>query len=171
MARGKNRLVSFQEALGARLRMAAAQPKRESRLAVRIADQNVLLDLADIAEVAQISQIAPVPFAKNWFLGIANVRGTLYAVSDLSAWMQGGRRSVVTAATRVVLLGQRLARLRTGVMVDRVIGLRLLDSMRTEAQVELAPWERARLTDADGIVWREADLGKLVEQQEFLQVV
>jgi hypothetical protein len=78
---------------------------------------------------------------------------------------------VVTAATRVVLLGQRLARLRTGVMVDRVIGLRLLDSMRTEAQVELAPWERARLTDADGIVWREADLGKLVEQQEFLQVV
>jgi twitching motility protein PilI len=171
MARERNRLVSFQEALGARLRMAAAQPKRESRLAVRVADQNMLLDLADIAEVAQINQIAPVPFAKSWFLGIANVRGTLYAVSDLSAWMHDGRRSALTAATRVVLLGQRLARLRTGIMVDRVVGLRLLDSMRAESSEALAPWERARLVDADGIVWREADLGKLAEQQEFLQVV
>ncbi len=171
MARDKNRLVSFQEALGQRLRLAAAQPKRESRLAVRVAEHNLLLDLGDIAEVAQINQFSPVPFAKSWFLGIANVRGTLYAVSDLSAWMQGSRRSAMTAATRVVLLGQRLARLRTAVMVDRVVGLRLLDSMKPQPEVELAAWEKARLTDADGIVWREADLSKLVEQQEFLQVV
>jgi twitching motility protein PilI len=171
MARDRNRLVSFQEALGARLRMAAAQPKRESRLAVRVADYNVLLDLGDIAEVAQITQFASVPFAKSWFLGIANVRGTLYAVSDVSAWMQGGRRTAVTAATRVVLLGQRLAKLRTAIMVDRVVGLRLLDAMRPMADADLAAWEKTRLTDADGIVWREADLGKLVEQQEFLQVV
>jgi twitching motility protein PilI len=171
MARDRNRLVSFQEALGQRLRLAAAQPKRESRLAVRVADQNLLLDLGDIAEVSQIAQFTSVPFAKAWFLGIANVRGTLYAVSDLPAWMQGGRRSAMTAASRVVLLGQRLARLRTAIMVDRVIGLRLLDSMKAQTDVALAPWEKNRLTDADGIVWREADLGKLVEQQEFLQVV
>jgi twitching motility protein PilI len=171
MARDRNRLVSFQEALGARLRLAAAQPKRESRLAVRVAEHNLLLDLGDIAEVAQISTFTSVPFAKQWFLGIANVRGTLYAVTDVSAWMQGSKRSAMTAATRVVLLGQRLARLRTALMVDRVVGLRLLDAMKPQADVALAPWEKNRLTDADGIVWREADLGKLVEQQEFLQVV
>jgi hypothetical protein len=56
-------------------------------------------------------------------------------------------------------------------MVDRVVGLRLLDAMKLQADVELAPWEKNRLTDVDGIVWREADLGRLVEQQEFLQVV
>jgi twitching motility protein PilI len=171
MARDRNRLVSFQEALGARLRLAAAQPKRESRLAVRIAEHNLLLDLGDIAEVAQIATYTAVPFAKQWFLGIANVRGTLYAVTDVSAWMQGGRRSAATAATRVVLLGQRLARLRTGLMVDRVVGLRLLEAMKPQPDAFLAPWEKARLTDADGIVWREADLSKLVEQPEFLQVV
>lgn len=171
MARDRNRLVSFQEALGARLKLAAAQPKRESRLAVRVADQNLLLDLGDIAEVAQIGHFTSVPFSKQWFLGIANVRGTLYAVSDLSAWMQGGKRSATTAATRVVLLGQRLARLRTAVMVDRVIGLRLLDSMKTAGDATLAAWERNRFIDADGIVWREADLARLVEQQDFLQVV
>jgi twitching motility protein PilI len=171
MARDRNRLVSFQEALGARLRLAAAQPKRESRLAVRVAEHNLLLDLGDIAEVAQISNFTAVPFAKQWFMGIANVRGTLYSVTDMSSWMQGGRRSAMTAATRVVLLGQRLARLRTALMVDRVVGLRLLDAMKLDAEAILAPWEKNRLTDADGIVWREADLGKLVEQQEFLQVV
>jgi twitching motility protein PilI len=136
-----------------------------------VAEHNLLLDLGDIAEVAQISNFTSVPFAKQWFLGIANVRGTLYAVTDVSAWMQGGRRSAMTAATRVVLLGQRLARLRTALMVDRVVGLRLLDAMKLQADVELAPWEKNRLTDVDGIVWREADLGRLVEQQEFLQVV
>jgi twitching motility protein PilI len=171
MARDRNRLVSFQEALGARLRLAAAQPKRESRLAVRVAEHNLLLDLGDIAEVAQITQFTSVPFAKSWFLGIANVRGTLYAVSDLPAWMHGGRRSATTTATRVVLLGQRLARLRTALLVDRVVGLRLLEAMRPTGDATLASWEKARLTDADGIVWREADLSKLVEQTEFLQVV
>ncbi|MDC6711194.1 chemotaxis protein CheW, partial [Leclercia adecarboxylata] len=73
-----------------------------------------------------MAAVTAVPFTKAWFLGVTNVRGTLYAVSDMAAWLLG-RRTPQSDAVRVVLLGQRLARLRTAIMVERVVGLRLLD--------------------------------------------
>jgi twitching motility protein PilI len=170
MARDRNRLLNFQEALGKRLKQAAAQPKRDSRLAVVAGDRHLLLDLADIAEVAPLSPLTPVPFTKSWFLGVANVRGTLYAVSDFAAWFLD-RKSSVKDSSRVVLLGQRLARLRTAVLVDRVVGLRLLDDMSAMSNIKLSSWEAAAWQDKDGTAWYEIDLGKLVVNSEFLQVV
>jgi twitching motility protein PilI len=170
MARDRNRLLNFQAALGQRLKQAAAQPKRDSRLAVFAANQHFLLDLADVAEVAPVAAVTPVPFTKSWFLGVTNVRGTLYAVSDMAAWILG-RRTTSSDAMRVVLLGQRLARLRTAIMVERVVGLRLLDDMVGIPDAELRPWEKSAWRDKDGTAWHEIDLANLVMDSDFLQVV
>lgn len=170
MARDRNRLLNFQAALGERLRLAAAQPKRDSRLAVVVGDRGMLLELDQIAEVAPVTPITSVPFTKSWFLGVANIRGTLYAVSDLASWLLG-KKSGVRDSSRVVLLGQRLARLRTAVLVDRVVGLRLLDDMERGSDDTLAEWELAVWKDRDGMAWYEVDLGKLVANDGFLQVV
>ncbi len=170
MARDRNRLLNFQAALGQRLKQAAAQPKRDSRLAVYAANKHFLLDLADVAEVAPVSAVTPVPFTRAWFLGVTNVRGTLYAVSDMAAWLLG-RRTPSNDATRVVLLGQRLARLRTAIMVERVVGLRLLDDMVSIPNEPLRTWEKSAWRDKDGTAWYEIDLASLVMDNEFLQVV
>lgn len=170
MARDRNRLRDFQEALASRLRQAAELPQRQSRLAVQVGDRGMLLNLDDISEVAPVAALTPVPLTHPWFLGVTNVRGTLYAVSDMAIWL-GMHVTSDIAAKRLILLGQRLSRVRAGIVVTRVVGLRLLDEMTAHDVHSGKAWEIAHYTDKDGINWTELDLERLATDAEFVQVV
>lgn len=170
MARDRNRLRDFQQALAQRLRLAAELPQRQSRLAVQVGDRGYLLNLDDISEVAPIGQVTPVPLTQSWFMGVTNVRGTLYAVSDFAAWL-GLHFTSDIGARRLILLGQRLGKQRSGLVVTRVVGLRLLDEMKPHDTLPRRPWESASWLDRDGVGWIEVDLEQLASDAEFLQVV
>lgn len=170
MARDRNRLREFQEGLAKRLRQAAELPQRQSRLAIQAGDRGYLLDLDDVSEVAPIAVIAPAPLTQPWFLGVTNVRGTLYAVSDLALWL-GLHVTSDLNAKRLILLGQRLGKVRAGLVVTRVVGLRLLDEMKAHDAPLKRAWESASWLDRDGVGWIEVDLEKLANDAEFLQVV
>jgi twitching motility protein PilI len=170
LARDRNRLRDFQQALAQRLRLAAEQPQRQSRLAVQVGDRGYLLNLDDISEVAPISLVTPVPLTQAWFLGVTNVRGTLYAVSDFAAWLGLNFTSDI-GARRLILLGQRLGKHRAGLVVTRVVGLRLLDEMSPHTTSLWRDWESASWLDRDGVGWIEVDLGQLASDVDFLQVV
>ncbi len=170
MARDRNRLRDFQQALAQRLRLAAELPQRQSRLAVQVGDRGYLLNLDDISEVAPIGQVTPVPLTQSWFMGVTSVRGTLYAVSDFAAWL-GLHSTSDIGARRLVLLGQRLGKQRAGLVVTRVVGLRLLDEMKAHDASLGRAWESASWLDRDGVGWIEVDLEKLASDVEFLQVV
>ena len=170
MARDRNRLRDFQEGLAKRLRQAAELPQRQSRLAVLVGDRGYLLNLDDVSEVAPLSEIAPAPLTQPWFLGVTNVRGALYAVSDFAMWMRLHITSDLNAR-RLILLGQRLGKVRAGLVVTRVVGLRLLDEMKAHDAPLTRVWERASWLDRDGVGWIEVDLEKLATDAEFLQVV
>lgn len=170
MARDKNRLRDFQEALALRLRQATETPQRQSRLAVHVGDRGYLLDLDDIAEVSPVGAITSVPLTQPWFLGVTNVRGTLYAVSDFAVW-QGVHVTSDIGARRLILLGQRLGKVRAGLVVTRVVGLRLLDEMQAHNVALSKNWEKASWLDRDGVAWTEVDLERLANDAEFTQVV
>lgn len=170
MARDRNRLRDFQQALAQRLREAAELPQRQSRLAVQVGDRGYLLNLDDISEVAPIGQMTSVPLTQSWFVGVTNVRGTLYAVSDFAAWL-GLHFTSDIGARRLILLGQRLAKHRAGLIVTRVVGLRLLDEMTPREASLQRIWEHAAWVDRDGVGWIEVDLEQLASDAEFLQVV
>lgn len=170
MARDRNRLRDFQQALAHRLRLAAELPQRQSRLAVQVGDRGYLLNLDDISEVAPIGQVTSVPLTQSWFMGITNVRGTLYAVSDFAAWL-GLHFTSDIGARRLILLGQRLGKQRAGLVVTRVVGLRLLDEMKPHSELLRRAWESASWLDRDGVGWIEVDLEQLASDVEFLQVV
>ena len=170
MTRDRNRLRDFQEGLAKRLRQAAELPQRQSRLAVLVGDRGYLLNLDDVSEVAPLSEIAPAPLTQPWFLGVTNVRGALYAVSDFAMWMRLHTTSDLNAR-RLILLGQRLGKVRAGLVVTRVVGLRLLDEMKAHDAPLKRVWERASWLDRDGVGWIEVDLEKLATDAEFLQVV
>jgi len=170
VARDRNRLREFQEALALRLRQATESPGRQSRLAVQVGERRFLLNLDDVSEVAPVGEITAVPLTQPWFLGVTNVRGTLYAVSDMAAWLKLRITSDVNAR-RLILLGQRLSKSRAGVVVTRVIGLRLLDEMTARDITLDRPWEKACWLDRDGVEWTEIDLGQLAADADFLRVV
>ena len=170
MARDRNRLRDFQEGLAKRLRQAAELPQRQSRLAVQVGDRGYLLNLDDVSEVSPLGLIAPAPLTQPWFLVVTNVRGTLYAVSDFALWL-GLHVTSDLNAKRLILLGQRLGKVRAGLVVTRVVGLRLLDEMRAHDAPLKRAWESASWQDQDGVGWVEVDLEKLAVDGEFLQVV
>ena len=170
MARDRNRLRDFQEGLAKRLRQAAELPQRQSRLAIQVAERGYLLNLDDVSEVAPLTEITSAPLTQPWFLGVTNVRGALYAVSDFALWM-GLHVTSDLNARRLILLGQRLGKVRAGLVVTRVVGLRLLDEMRTHDAPLKRAWESASWLDRDGVGWIEVDLAKLSVDADFLQVV
>lgn len=170
MARDRNRLRDFQEGLAKRLRQAAELPQRQSRLAIQAGDRGYLLNLDDVSEVAPVTHITLAPLTQPWFLGVTNVRGTLYAVSDLALWL-GLHVTSDLNAKRLILFGQRLSKVRAGLVVTRVVGLRLLDEMKAHDTPLKRSWESASWVDRDGVGWLEVDLEKLAADAEFLQVV
>jgi len=162
-------LRAFQQALSERLKHKTAAQVDSLRLALVCADVSWLVRLGDTGEVLPMPQPVPVPLTKNWFLGVANIRGGLYGLIDFGAFMTG-KLTPRGVGARLVLMGARFSEIRAGLLVDRVLGLRnLTDFTPAEASVSL-PWAARAWRDKNGTEWRELDLARLAQDAEFLHV-
>ncbi|SFE44999.1 chemotaxis protein CheW [Nitrosomonas sp. Nm166] len=52
-------------------------------LGVTMGGKRYLIPMTEVNEVIPIPKLAYVPLTKPWFLGLANVRGNLYGITDL----------------------------------------------------------------------------------------
>ena len=165
-------LHKFQESLAARLREAAGEPVSTSRLGLQSGARNWMLKLEDAGEIVPVPDLTPVPLTKPWFLGLANVRGVLVSVVDLSRFV-GGPATLRTPEARIVLAADRY-QARAGILVDRMLGLRVIEHMKPveagAADASTRPsWSGADLQDGDGRHWTELEMQRLVSNDEFLQ--
>ena len=132
----------------------------ESRLACKI-DQ--------INEIIPVPASTPVPGAKPWIIGLANVRGSLLTVVDL-VWFLTGVRSPVTQRSR--LLASYLNKAPIGLMIDEVFGQRhFLDSDAVSAQLAGDSFlskvvNKQHCFGAE--TWQELNLDRLFNTAEFL---
>lgn len=149
---------------------AAARPQagdhaddQASALGVQIAGQNWLVDMFDISGVLPLPPLTPVPLTRPWFLGVVNVRGMLYGVTDVAAYQQKGKASK-TAANRILLVAERHA-FNAALLVDCVLGSRNAGAW---AQDEVQGQIQYR--DERGNLWRKLDVADLLGQPDFLQI-
>lgn len=156
-------LREFQQDLIDRMQSKAQAGEQISTLGVQIAGQNWLVDMHDISGVLPPPQLTPAPLAKPWFLGVINVRGVLYGVTDLAAYRQAGKASGASA-NRVLLVSERRAS-NAALLVERVLGLR---NPRLWARSEIDG--QIRYSDEQGASWRMFDMAGLLGQPDFLQV-
>ena len=168
----KTSLRQFQQDLAQRLSSAKAQPAAATRLGVQCGTGYWLIDLADAGEIVPVPEILAVPLTKPWFVGVANIRGSLYSVVDFSAF--AGADPVTRAQeNRLVLAGSRFG-INAAILVSRMLGLRNPKDFTPQAdpggQGEGAPWTGAHWRDADARLWHELKLEDLVQHQDFLQV-
>lgn len=136
---------------------------RISTLGVQIGGQNWLVRMDDIAEVLPLPTLHAVPLTKPWFLGIANIRGNLYSIADLSAF-SGMGETVRGQSNRVLLLSEKFA-FNAGLLVPRVIGLRDSSAWK-ETRLGVEPC----LSDEQGQLWRKLDVAELLQRADFLQI-
>src|SRR5690348_6711956 len=99
-------LRSFQQELATRLATKTAAQVESSRLGLACGRERWLIRLSDAGEVIAVPSIVSVPLTKPWFLGLANIRGSLYSVIDFRGFL-GGANVAPAGAARLILLNAR----------------------------------------------------------------
>jgi twitching motility protein PilI len=167
-ATGRISLREYQLALSERLQSAEAGARLPSRLGVQVGREPWLVSLEDAGEVIPVPPISAVPLAKPWFRGVANVRGNLYSVSDFGGFL-GGPALKINGESRLLILHERF-RSGAALLVQRSLGLRVLEQLTPQTMVTPMPWLRGQYSDAEGGVWKELDAAALLQHPAFLEV-
>jgi len=167
-ATGRVSLREYQLALSERLQGAEAGARLPSKLGLQVGGEGWLVELVEAAEVIPVPPISPVPLARGWFKGVANVRGNLYSVTDFSAFL-GGQAVKLSADARLLVLSERF-RSGAALLVERSLGLRALGELTPQSVATPLPWVRGQYSDAEGRIWKELDVAALVEREAFLEV-
>ncbi len=139
---------------------------RDSRLGVMVGNTRCLLALSEAGEIVNLMPVTKVPLTKEWYLGLANVRGNLIGVVDLDAYM-GGPLQAPGKNSRVIVVSAALS-VTSGFMVSSVLGLRHIQEMtrRKDSENETAKC----YLDGDMNEWTEISLAAILENPRFLHV-
>jgi len=128
-----------------------------------------LIDLTDSGEIVPLPPLTSVPLTKPWFVGIANIRGNLYSVSDFSAY-QGQDATPQNASSRLLLVGTRYGT-NAALLVTRMLGLRNEDNLTPVAVEPYAPeWASRAFTDSEGRRWKKLDVRALLADERFMDI-
>ncbi len=170
MAKTSN-LREFQESILLKLKEATAQGGvvSTSRLGVTVGNKNLLINLKDVTEVLPMPPLQVVPLTQPWFLGVANVRGNLYNITDLARFI-GMPPTPKSANNRIMLLNSD-ATTQAAIVVGSLIGLRSLDVMQAKSLGNdgYSFFSKQVYEDADKNEWFEFDVEALVQNKEFIQ--
>lgn len=170
-------LRELQERLAQRLTAAKTEAVTATWLAIEAGTQPYLVPLVQSGEIFPWSAPQPVPYTKDWFLGVANLRGGLHGVVDLAALVQGGASRTarpgerVSSESRFVSLHAALGH-NAVLWIDRLLGLRNATAFTAVGErPDGAPACITRsLIDSQGRSWQEIDLQVLVSEPEFLAI-
>jgi twitching motility protein PilI len=122
-----------------------------------------------VSEILPCPQPTPVPGAKDWIVGLANVRGELLTVIDLASYLTGTRTAVRSSSR---LLATTLNKAPIGLLIDEVFGQRHFRD-RDAVPAELDEGSAlssvvSRQHQLGAETWNELDLDKLFHSADFL---
>lgn len=160
-------LREYQLALSERLQGAGAATRPASKLGLQVGGEAWLVDLREAGELIPPPAISPVPLARPWFKGVANVRGNLYSVTDFSAFL-GGPSTAPGETSRLLLINDRF-RSGAALLIERSLGLRDPAELERHGDDARPSFVRAAFTDASGKLWKELDVPALVQDPGFLE--
>lgn len=92
-----------------------------SGIGFRIGDTRLVVTMGDVNEILKYPEITRVPSVLKWVKGLANIRGNLLPVMDLSCFVDGGSLRI-NRMSRVIVIQH--GELSSGLLVDEVFGMR-----------------------------------------------
>jgi twitching motility protein PilI len=169
----KEALSQFQSRLAGRLHSIDKKDGDATAnwLAVEINGHGFILPLNQSGEIFPWSEPQSIPYTKDWFLGVANLRGALCGVVSLSKYLDLKPQRQVNADSGVAasLQDRRLVgfhpslELNTVVVVDKLIGLKNRDQMQPSGVEN-------QYQDGQGVRWLEVDLQILSQDPVFINI-
>src|SRR5690606_29328511 len=138
----------------------------------RIGSRRLASGFDEVLEILPLPQATPVPGARPWLLGLANVRGNLLPVVDLKQFLEG-ERTVLHEGQRMLLVRQPGG--DVAVLIDELFGQRSFNESQLDpdaAQVSgLADGRYSHFIDQayrlDEHIWGVFSLDRLARTPEF----
>ena len=168
-------LRELQSRLASRLQAARTEGMSVAWLALRVGGKNLLFPLGQSGEIFPLTSLQPVPYACDWFRGVINIRGGLYGVVDLAAFIAGdmgsARVELPSQDLSVVTLNVALE-VNCALQVDGLLGLRGGDAFASSSVADPgAPaYFGNQFIDSAGEHWQEIDLRILSQTPQFLSI-
>lgn len=168
-------LRELQTRLASRLQAARSEGVSASWLAVIAGDENYLFPLVQSGEIFPLANIQVVPYSRQWFLGVVNLRGGLYGVVDLASFLGDGavrtRTEQALSESSVVTFNAALE-INCALMVDGLAGLRKAEAFSSVVAPPVGSpvCFGNRFTDLNGAHWQEINLRSLAQTPEFLSI-
>ncbi|MGQ0709239.1 MAG: chemotaxis protein CheW [Rhodoferax sp.] len=171
----RDAIRELQTRLASRLQTARAQGLSVSWLAVRAGGLNYLFPLGQSGEIFPVHSMHRVPYAKDWFTGVINIRGGLYGVVDFATFLHANaaieRLAPVAQEPSVVTLNAALE-VNCALQVDALAGLRGPEAFASYAPApEGSPeYFGNHFVDTQGVHWQEINLRTLSLSPLFLSI-
>lgn len=168
-------LHDLQTRLASRLQAAHGDGASAAWLAAECGGARYLFPLGQAGEIFPWTPVQPVPYTVPWFLGVANLRGSLAGVVDLQHFADPAvapRRAETLAAESSLLSFNALLGVQCTLVIDRLAGLRGGDAFTdVQARADAAPpWFGSVYTDGKKQQWQEIDLQALAAFPAFLSI-
>jgi len=179
-------LRELQSRLASRLQAARDEGPSVAWLAVEAGGAGYLFPLGQAGEIFSWTAVQPVPYTRPWFLGVANLRGNLAGVIDLTGFLSAmaasvaspsdkktsPRRADALRADSSLLTFNAALGMQCALVVDRLAGLRGGDAfVAVSPRADDAPdWHGSIYTDPQQRRWQEIDLQALAEFPRFLDI-
>ena len=168
-------LRELQSRLADRLQVARTQGVAPSWLAVEAGGEKYLFPMSQAGEIFPWVVTQAVPYTQDWFLGVANLRGGLFGIVDLTSYVSGltalPKTELARKESRLVALNSALE-VNCALLVDRLAGLRNQEAFDDFfARAADAPeFFGNRYVDKNGASWQEINLQSLAQQTQFLTI-
>ena len=157
----RTRLRLYQEQLLEKMQAARTGAGASTgQLGLAIGATRYLVDLLEVGEIVAPSPLTAVPLTQPWYLGLANVRGSLLGVIDLARYLGEEAAPDGPATPRLVVFAPHLG-FNCALLASNVFGLRQAGAMERVGDA---------LRDADGNTWTPLSLAALVREERFLRV-
>ena len=160
----RTRLRLYQEQLLERMQAAKnGAGASVAQLGLAIGGARYLVDLAEVGEIVAPVPVTPVPLTRPWYLGLANVRGSLLGVIDLARYLDDGHvaAAAVPGSTPRLLVFAPSLGLNCALLASSVYGLRHAGTMTRDGEA---------LRDLEGNTWMPLSLAALVREERFLHI-
>jgi twitching motility protein PilI len=166
----KETLQSLQTRLAERLQTNNPSVQAGHWLGVMEGGHHFLLPLTQSGEIYPWSDPQLVSYTKQWFLGVANLRGMLCGVVSLSQYLALPLLPPTTPGSSTAHpLERRLVALHPAfeinavLAVDQLLGLKNADHFTASS-------DGLFLFDAQGLQWQPIDLATIVQSPHFLSI-
>jgi purine-binding chemotaxis protein CheW len=148
----------------------AGQAGEEQHVIFELAGTEYAAHIDNVTEIGEPLDATLVPNVPSWVLGVANLRGDIISVVDMRTFL-GVEAAGYGQENRMVVAQARDEELTTGLIVDRVSGIRHLDMGQISEPTapiddQVAPYLRG-VYEHDGHVLVVLDFDKLLLSPEM----